>query len=208
QVLNPNPDHYIVENGSLLIVNSKVSSLAEDSVENLFKLASPMPEGDWIASMRLTIDFQTGWERVFIGLHDSKDSFIVTEVSGAKCTRSPNDYFCLVVRSSKNTAGDSSYFEQSPWWGEQRVSILKVKDFPFAQLAKELPQPLVLRLRKQGRSYIGEVVLGDAVETKFEMEKLTSLRPPGDLVIGVRQEKQVQRETAVTVDWVKIESLR
>jgi hypothetical protein len=155
--------------------------------------------------MRLTIDFQTGAEEVFIGIHDSKENFIIAGTHGAKCPALGKYRFCLVLGSAKNTAGDTSYFEQPAWQGEQRLYV--TQEFRIAELAKELPQPLVLQLRKQGRSFIASVIFQAAGGEEFELEKLVSLRAPKDLVIGVRQVEDVEGETVVTVDWVKIESV-
>ncbi len=46
EVLNPDPDAFIVEDGALLIVRGTPGSMADKTVQNLFKLSKAMPEGD------------------------------------------------------------------------------------------------------------------------------------------------------------------
>jgi hypothetical protein len=199
EVINPNRNNFIVENGGLLIVNSKQSQLSDGTVENLFKLKAPLPEGDWILSARMTIDFQTGEEEVVIGAYDNPDTFILT---GTSFTDAIIPRLTLGVFSSKWMGGDFSSFTQDAWW-----TLYNPNTDNYSELAKQVPQPVVLQLRKEGRSYFGAIILERENDKRIELEKLTSLRTPGHFVIAVKQNAAVNGETVATIDWVRIESV-
>ena len=77
EVINPNPDGFIVENGNLLIVSSSQGKLTEENIENFFRLTKPLLKGDWVMTVKMDVDFPTQQERPFIGLYSDKDVYLV-----------------------------------------------------------------------------------------------------------------------------------
>jgi hypothetical protein len=71
-----------------------------------------------------------------------------------------------------------------------------------------MPQPLLLRLQKKGRSYTASAMLEGAVAPRWiELETLTMLRDEGSLAIGFYQSNEVSGESTGYFDWVKIETV-
>jgi len=69
-----------------------------------------------------------------------------------------------------------------------------------------MPQPVYVRLRKEGRRYFVAIKPVEAFESKcVEMEKMTALRAAGNLAMGLYQASEVTGESTVTIDWVKIQ---
>ena len=91
EVLNPNPGNYIVEEGELLAINSTAAGFAQENIENIFRLSEPLPKKDWTATVRMRIDFQTVKERVFFGVYDDKDNYLVSVFQGHGATGSRED---------------------------------------------------------------------------------------------------------------------
>jgi len=203
EVINPNPDTFVVEGGGLLVINATEGNLAKENIPNFFRLTKPIPPGDWVMTAKVRVDFQTSEEIVFLGVYDSKENYIVIQN-----TESPKDgwgYFSpFRVEVVKDTRGKVVRFRKNLY---PRISI---KDKPFAEVMQQLPQPLLLRLRKQGHSYFGSAMLEGAEEPKWvELEKVTSLTQKGNLAMGFyhRYRGYVTGESTITFDWVKIETL-
>ena len=204
EVLHQNLDSYIVENGELVVVSSKAGDLTKDNVENLFVLKEPLPEGDWVMTASFKIGFQTMEERAFIGLYENKESYITLHTVLTDW-RAAGNYASLDAEIVKCTKGQLTKFMKRLW----EVTAKGGHDTrSFAQAAEEFPQPLLLRLKKQGRSYFGAAQLAGAKEPKWiELEKITALRAGGNLAIGLYQAGNTKGETTMTVDWVKIEAV-
>ena len=200
EILNPNPDTFIVENSGLLVISYKPGDFDKESIENLFRLKKPLPEGDWIMTAKFTIDLQTGAERPFLGLYDNKDSYIVLHGipwAGGNW----GDIGNFAIEIEKNSRGRKSSFKKNIF------STGRVKGYRFSEAMKAMPQPLLFSLRKKGRSYFGAVMLQGAKEPHWvELEKITTLRAKGALVFGIYQSGKVSGETTAVIDWVKIES--
>ena len=69
EVLNSNPDTFIVEDGQLLIVSASPGSLGEDTVANLFRLNIALPKGDWVMSVKGAVLEIGGYQTVMITWH-------------------------------------------------------------------------------------------------------------------------------------------
>ena len=201
EVINPNVDTYIVEDSGLLVVSSKYAVLSQGDVENLFRLNVPLPEGDWVMTAKVNVDFQTIAERVFLSLFEDKDNFITVHT-----LPTDGNYYSgyLYIEEKKFSKGAETAFRVGIWDGfkEGTTYASPAKGF------KNLPQPILLRLRKEGRSYFGAAMLEGAESPKwFELEKLTVLRAKGNLAIGLYQARgDIRGETPVVFDWVKIET--
>jgi hypothetical protein len=202
EVLNPNPNTFTVENGHLLIINATEGDLAKENIPNTFRLDKALPPGDWVMTAKVRIDLQTSEEKFFLGVYDAKDNYIV--VQNTHSSRDGWGYFNpFTVEVVKNSGGQIVRFEK------EIFPRIKMKDAPFSVVMRQLPQPLLLRLRKEGRSYYAAAMLEKAENPQWvELEKITSLSQKGGLVLGLyhRYRGYVTGEATVNVDWVKIET--
>ena len=198
EVLNPNPDAFIVEDGKLLVINSVVSQLANKNVENFFSLTSPVPEGDWIMTAKLRIDFQTGKEIFFLGLYRDEDNYILGKVWAPTFY---NRHSALHISITKRSKGKDVNFEKSVW-----NDGIDHGGIPDSEIHSLIPQPILFRIRKKGRSFIVGGKLEGLKDAKWvETDKLSSLRAKGTLAFGILQAAATNGETLVNVDWIKIE---
>ena len=195
EVVNPDPDAFIVEEGGLLIVSGSVGDRAKLDFPNLFKLADAMPKGDWVITAKFNIELQTGWEVAYIGLvNHPNDALYLTMTS-----YTGNDGYLnlngVKRRKGKETKTNRRLFKK-------RYS----EKLKFGDVMKSIPQPIFLRLQKKGRAYVGSIKFGEDEKAKWTaLDKLTVLRQKGKLVFGLYQSKKPNGESTMTVDWVKIE---
>ncbi len=197
EVINPDPDAFIVEDGNLLVVSSTPADLAKENVPNLFRLTKSIPKGDWVMTAKFTIAYQTMQEKIVLGLYNNKKNYIVGGIWAPEVWAQATQLNAEAVKASK---GKITRFERAAYKGRENPS--------YAEAVKAIPQPILLRLRKHGRSYFVGVKLEGVEDPKWqELEKLTSLRAKGNLVIGLYQAQKVGGETTMKVDWVKIETL-
>jgi Ca-activated chloride channel family protein len=199
EVLNPNPDRFIVEQGNLLVIASQPGDLRKDMVENFFRLDKPLPPGDWVLTAKVKVDFQTQQEKVFLGLYENNQEFLLVQnepLYGWDWRRPEK----LTVELLKNARGQTNKFSS--------VIFKDFKPGPYKESANSLPQPLLLRLRKEGRTFFGEARLeGVANPQWMEIGKFTILAPKGKPVFGFYQSEKVPGESTANFDWVKIETV-
>ena len=196
EVINSNPDAFIVEDGSLLVVSSTAADLTKENVPNLFRLTKSMPKGDWTMTAKINFDLSTGRERIFFGTYNDKQNYIL---GGAQYVPGccPNDQFAAYA--TKSTKGNITRFDKFLVGGGYAG---------FDIVKSRIIMPLYLRMKKEGRSYILSVKMGDTEKSKWvELPKMTSLRSKGGLAIGLYQTEKVGGETTMKIDWVKIETL-
>lgn len=198
EVINPDPDSFIVEGGNLLILSSTPADLAKENVPNLFRLTKSMPKGDWVMTAKFTIAYQTAQERPFLALYqNAKDYIEVLASSYYRADFSGNPRPQVDIEAKKVSRGKASSFAKRMWIGPRKGSF-----------SEPITQPIILRITKKGRSYYSAAMLEGAEKPKWvELEKLTVLRLKGTLAVGFYQAKKVTGETTIKVDWVKIETL-
>ncbi|MCP5065587.1 MAG: VWA domain-containing protein [bacterium] len=195
EVLNPDDEGYIVESGELLLVSTVPENLGT-GITNLIRLTTPLPKGDWVATMKMALDYQTGRENAFLGLHEDKQNFMtfsVRAVSYYEAIRGARLFFV----GDKLAKGKAAKFENVIWGGAGGV--------PFR--SDQPPNPVLIRITKTGRTYTPAVRFeGVAEPTWVEHEKFTSLRQNGGLAFGLHQYADSGGgETSMTVDWVEID---
>lgn len=196
EIINPDPDSFIVENGELLMINSTPASFAADNIGNMFHLNKPLPEGDWIATVKLNIDFQSGHERIFFGLYNDKENYLVSVLSTNYDANS--GWHFLYITPTKALKGVVTSNQTNVWHTKRNM------DFNSGMAEC---QPILLRLEKKGRAYISSMKLEGVAEPKWlEMPGLKLLRAKGNIAVGVFQAAKGKGETTVKVDWVKIEA--
>jgi len=196
EVINQDEDSYIVEEGTLLSIASGGANLSKGNVSNIFRMTTKMPKGNWTATIKYRMPYQTGRETPFLALYGDKDNYIAafanawSYYSGTRGSR-------LYLGSKKVVKGKSSRFSDVMWGGSSGK--------PFS--ADDLPNPFILRITKSGHSYTAAVQIKQGAETTWiERASLTAIRQPGNLAFGIYQSEKVNGETPMSVDWVKIES--
>ena len=202
EVLNPNPDAFIVEDGQLLVVSGKAGSMAKETVENLFKLSKPLPKGDWTVTARFTIEFQTAKERVYIGIFDNGDNYLEISAKAFIWQHGSGSWWPAIdVLGIKRSKGEDKVTSRRVWDGPKLGN--------FGDAARGVPQPILLRLEKKGRSYIGRLMFEGGGKPKWvTLDKFTILRQKGNVVVGLYQAGNVKGESTAMVDWVKIETMQ
>lgn len=197
EVINEDPDSYIVEDGKLLIVGMNTGNIIKGNVSNIVRYTGELPKGDWVATIKFSVPYQTGRETPFLALYDNNDNHIAGSTNAWSYyngTRGSRVY----LTSWKRAKGEETLFNKVIWGGASGE--------PYA--ADEAPNPIYLRLTKKGRSYTSSYRLEGMNQTEWDAgEKVTALRPKGNLAIGIYQSEDVKGETPMSVDWFRIDSL-
>lgn len=198
EVLNGDPEGYIVEDGKLLIIGASQGHLKSAKVPNIIRLKAAPPKGDWVATIKFTMPYQTGREAPFLAIYEDKDNHLAASTNAWSYyggTRGARMY----LSGWKRTKGKESSFDKVIWGGA------KGKVFT----AEQAPNPILLRITKKGRTYTPAYRLEGMKPAKWvEHERLTVLRPKGSLAIGIFQAQKVKGETPLSVDWFKIEAVK
>ncbi len=194
-VQNPDDDAKTVTNGELLSIASGGAKLEKGNVINIFKLNQNLPAGNWVATMKFRMPYQTGRESPFLALYDNKDNHIAafsnawSYYGGTRGSR-------MYLSAQKLQKRKKTHFNKVVWGGASGQ--------PFKMI--DAPNPFILRITKKGRSYYPAVSFNVGGEqTWIEQEKITALRLKGKLAFGIYQSEKVNGETPMYVDWVKIE---
>ena len=197
EVLNEDADSYIVEDGKLLIISSGGSHLNTGTTPNIFRLKAGLPKGDWVATMKFALPYQTGREAPFLAIYEDGDNQIVGSTNawsyygGIRGAR-------VYLSGWKRSKGKETSFNKVIWGGAGGK----------AYTTDQAPNPYLLRLTKKGRTFTPAYKLEGMKQTDWiAHEKLTALKPKGGIAIGIFQSEAVKGETPMSIDWFKIEAL-
>lgn len=206
EVLNPEPDSYLVEDGELLMINSTYAAFAEDNIPNIMRINKEIPDGDWVATMKLNIDFQSGFEHIFFGVYDDPENYLLSAISTAQGScYSGGSYKTHMYLSTWKASSGKVTTNQQEVWSIPRCN----REEGFNELMA-MGQPYLMRLTKKGRMYTAAIKVEGAEEPVWiEVPGLKILRTPkGGFTTGVYQSsKGAQGETALNIDWIKVETL-
>ncbi|MEM8975113.1 MAG: caspase family protein [Pseudomonadota bacterium] len=213
-VMNPDPEAYIVEDGKLSVLLSDIQKPTIGNITNVFRLLKPIPKGDWTMTVKLDFLPQTmsEWLRIGVTKRDGKGLMSSLQIYTSSYGRDTRAY----LRGDKRTRKSSEF--------TQELLKFYVKDSRNIQgrttAFKGYVKAIYLRLEKRGRRYISSARIdppksldqAKAVAKDWvELPKLTSLRVPGDrftlLFRTTRTDTRLpaNSEGLVSVDWVKIE---
>ena len=198
EVKNVDRDSFAVEDDHLLLINGAAAEVSKGNIPNLFRLKKELPAGDWTMTMRAQVVAQTMEERIVLGLVDNEKNFILGQIAFAKYDF--ERYAGCRLEAVKCRNGQTNQFQRVAWRSKQRGA--------FSDQMRQFANPVLLRLQKQGRSYLVSMKLADDESPWVEMEKISVLRAKGQLALGLFQGKQNSGESALYVDWVKIEAAR
>lgn len=213
-VMNPDPEAYIVENGKLTVLLSNTQQPTMENVPNIFRLLKPIPKGNWTMTVRLEIVPQTMSEWLQIGpmQRDGKGLTSTVQMHTTNYGRETRIY----VRSDKRTRRRSEFSHELLKLYVNDARNIKARSKSFGDYIKGIH----LRLEKRGRRYTTYIKFdpgtpGDPKKTInkewFGLPKLTSLRVPGDrftmLFRTTLSDNNLPKntESVLHVDWVKIE---
>ncbi|MGD8309930.1 MAG: VWA domain-containing protein, partial [Chromatiales bacterium] len=79
EILNPDPDAYLVENGILTMVSADKTPATNAEAENVLRINKPIPSGDWTMTARFVFRPQTMGETFSIGVaKDNENSLLAS----------------------------------------------------------------------------------------------------------------------------------
>ncbi len=201
EVVNPDTDAYVVEEGVLLVIAKAVGGLGTESIPNIFRLRKDLPPVDWVVTLKLEVELQTGRELLQFGLFTDPANRIVTELFSAPAEGGTSVTSSLSLRVRKVTDEQATDFTDSVWSRKEW----------FRAFAATVPQPITVKMAKQGRSYHAAVHFdgsrddaGDPIWSQTQL--VSSLRPPKQLVLNVSQWRKVPGESLFRFDSIKIEA--
>ena len=208
EVIRPNPDAFIVEDSNLLVITGKAGSIPKENVENLFLLDKEFPKGNWQITMRVKVTPQVQAETIALGIYHDKDNYIL-----ARPYFKDGGWNSLLVylRIVSRSRGKPVSFDKMIWEGT--ASQQPGKNVEWEKEIKNLPQPMLVRLEKKGRSYVSMVKFEKAKKPVWIVsKKLTVLRSKGRPVIGYySRDHDVYHpkwsgQGTIEIDWIKIET--
>lgn len=184
EVINPDPDNYIVTEGHLLMV-SHGGNLEKENVKNVILLTKELPKGNWVATAKLRASVQGNFTRIYFLLYQDPKTYIAADVG----TWHEGKRYMYAQKLLK---GKHSGLEK--WLGYQD-SYLNDKKPDF-----------FLRIAKKGLKYrISWSVDGEKWQA---VGHLTMLRIKGRLGFATAIVKGGgASESTVEFDWMRIETL-
>jgi hypothetical protein len=190
EVVNGNPEHYVIDGGDLLIVARSVGGLGNDKSENILRLKKPLPDGNWVITVKLNVEIQTMHENFTFGVMDDSQTYLVARlhsVPGGCCAPNHLGLDVIKVAGSQTTAFDVS-----------------------AALPAAAAQPISVRLKKDGYAYRAGINFTGQVDnggnpTWAETGAVTSLHPPHMFALNAAQSEQTTGETPFHIISVTIE---
>jgi len=206
EVVNPDPDSFIVENGTLLLLASKKDGMKNSKIPNLLKLVKELPKSDWVATIKLSGEFQTGVDDFWFGVYNDHENYLAGQFwlkRDKYYGHSLGQNFRKMTKGKATTDKGSQHFKLGcNVCGPDRT----YKIF----LDNHLKQPIYMRLKKEGRSYIFDMRFADEKNDdgtpKWRASQtLTMLRAPKFLSLVGSQYGKTKSESLLHIDWVKIE---
>lgn len=202
EVVNPNPDMYIVEDGELLSLAGAPTATEDAIAANIFRLQNPPPKGDWTATAEINVDFQSDKDRVYFGLYDGKSDYLLNVLSAStgSCYSGGSYSHHLTANVWKLTGGSSTKKSRELW------RIARCAD--NGKLSEKLAegQPILMRLVKKGRTYTFSAKMDGVDGSEYvEFDKMTLLRAKGTLAVGNYRSESAGGENTLRVNWVQIE---
>ncbi len=209
-IVNEDPETYLVEDGVLTLLVPDHTSAWFGEAPNTLVLNKPIPKGDWKMTVRLIFTPQTLGEIFQAGVAKDKDNglFSIFDMYTRNYVSTDANLTGKKVAKGKQTSFSRTLYTISSRNLEARASV-----FPDNIAAVEL------QLEKKKHNYIARMRLEPvnpgtkgAPDGKWrEVQKLTSLRKPGDkffMTFGSWSTDYLPHdgEALMAVDWVRIET--
>jgi Ca-activated chloride channel family protein len=208
-VLNPNPNQYLVEAGDLLLIGKDVGGLTNSESANIMQLIEELPKGDWTITVEFTPDLKTGKEILSFGLYTDEKNFVSTSVFGhtSYCCSVGNASNALLLETAKVTDGEKTLFEKPIY--KLHANMWQKYDQYVEQ--NNITGKMTVQLIKKGRDYSSRLVRAGTAEGEegmltFETDAVTSLRAPKQFVINAGMTGESTGEALFNIHSVKIDS--
>lgn len=150
-VINPDINRYIVENGELLIIGAlPAQTPVDEDMTNVFTHSQALPMGDWEIELQLKLDIQHGEEVLYFGAMNDAENWIAAGINTSFVSGSVSlmSFISKVEAGSKSgfdvaveTASDTGYAHTTQRWRKHGLG------------EKYAIEPFILTLRKSGRDY-------------------------------------------------------
>ena len=201
EIVNPNPDNFIVEDGVLLALTNSAGNYAEETVGNVFKLSSGVPDGDWVIEIAFEAELQTSREQIILGVADGVDRMVL----GTIYTWGDKYHgWGLTGQVYKSSGGKTSKFDV----GLARLGCnVCGNDRMFPNFVESVAQPILMQLEKQGRQYRVRAKLSGPDAEWQESAWVTELRGLPTPVLFVTQYESNDGESLFLIDYFKISSM-
>lgn len=201
EVQNPAPDAFTVENGRLLLLSSSVTGFHAADMPNILTLNQDIPRGDWDIDVTFSGELSTGFEWLFLGLRKDEKNFLTSLFYHKRPGYGPDNR--VMLRISKHVGGSETKADSTIWqpdWFELGYGAVMQK---FAK------GPATLTLSKRGRSYFATFRHAGLLDKNgdphvFRTSKITSLRSPGELTLGIGLYEKAEGEFLALIDSVQI----
>jgi Ca-activated chloride channel homolog len=186
QVINRNDDRFIVEKGTLMMVNPAESNFAARNSTNIFTLKEDLPDGDWDIVIDAKLQLQTGKDNFIVGLRADEKSFLNLRVYSDDIGQTCGRHLLGIERMS---GGELTHTEKI--FSGRSCGYGVFGDEDPAMLRKVLvDNGARITISKRDRKYSGTLEIKDWVDAKKNprkvvTEELTSLRTPGKFSITV-----------------------
>ena len=213
-LLNPDEDSFIVEDGHLTLLLNNIDKPSADTIPNILRLLKPVPKGDWTLTVKIKIVPQTMSEYMTLGLSKRDGTgltsalqvytdnygrntrlYVRADKKGKKTSTFTRDLYKVTVSDARNIKGRSDLFEKS------------IKS-------------IQLRLQKKGRQYYTSIKFEPVDENNTKLPakdwvtlpKLTSLRLPGDKFTLALWTNRIDTylpegaESIVKIDWIRVDT--
>lgn len=201
EVVNPNPDQYIVEDGKLLLISGpNESGFSVPETPNLLTIDVGVPKGDFELSALVSADYATAREEFWIGLYESELNYVAARLHTYR-----HDGWKLFLQVRKNSGGEVTYFENELARMECRANACG-EGRMFPDFAKTIAAPIRISLVRNGRKTFAraEMTGADGKPLVLATDSLSVLRLPGKPTIAAGQQENVGGETLFYVDGVEI----
>lgn len=203
-VNNPDPDGYIVENGVLLIVDTKPGGFASPDGANMMQLEAELPEGDWDIHVKFDGQFKTLRDMVQVGLRDDEQNYLFAGVYSTSwntgSSSSGDNAGTIVLTLRRASGGEITEFEKNV------LASNSIDD------ARAFNRNIRLTLSKRGRSYTATYQADGEVDENgnqisYTTDSLTMLRPPRSLMLSASKWGESNGEFQANIDSVEIEKV-
>ncbi len=200
QVLNPNKANYAVDGGKLLLVTKAVGGLKIASQPNIFKLNRPLPDGDWVATIKLGGQFQTLAELFEFGVMDDSANFVAVDLQASNyVSNAALSWGAEKVSGGSATGSNSPTKMLGPWPNE--LALVKTV------------QPIGLRLTKTGHTFTSAVNFAGEKDKTGQLVwtaggEVTALQTPKSLAFTGAQSAAVNAETTFEIYSVTIQKAK
>jgi hypothetical protein len=202
EMLNADPNQYIVEKGELMMVNAGAGGFQHKAGKNILRLLRDMPDGDWDVVIDAKLLFQTRSDQFSIGLMTDDKNYLSANVSWTGMTCNQVTVGINRVSDGAETKASKLYSAvcQSPFGEEKVETVVKAMDTNGVRLV----------LMKRERKYSASLEVKGWTDAKknprkITTDELTSLRSPGRLSFHVGKiDARAPSETNVRIDEVVI----